>query len=95
MLIRSISHKGLRRLVEEDDRRGLDAQIAPKLRRMLSFLEDATDVKALESVPVWRAHQLTGDLRGVWSLSVTRNWRLTFRLDEDGAVIDLDLEDYH
>ena len=95
MLIRSIAHKGLKRLVEADDGRGLDAKSLPKLRRMLSFLQDAQDTAALETLPLWRAHVLTGDRRGAWSLNVTRNHRLTFRLDEDGALIDLDLEDYH
>ena len=95
MLIRSIAHKGLKRLVEADEGRGLDAKATPKLRRMLSFLQDAVDVGALESMPLWRVHPLTGDRRGAWSMSVTRNYRLTFRLDEDGAVVDLDLEDYH
>ena len=95
MLIRSIAHKGLRRLVEADDVRGLDAKMAPKLRRMLSFLQDAPDVAALGSAPFWRSHLLTGDRQGVWSLTVTRNYRLTFRLDEDGALVQLDLEDYH
>lgn len=95
MQIRSISHKGLKRLIEGDDGRGLDAQAVPKLRRMLTFLEDATGIEVLEAVPTWRVHQLTGDRRGTWSLSVTRNYRLTFQLDEEGAIVALDFEDYH
>ena len=45
--------------------------------------------------PNWGAHELTGDRAGTWSLTVTKNWRMTFRVDEDGAIADLDLEDYH
>jgi toxin HigB-1 len=46
--------------------------------------------------PSWKAHQLSGDRKGVWSLSVTRNWRLTFRIDGQAIeIIDLDYEDYH
>jgi proteic killer suppression protein len=41
-----------------------------------------------------KAHHLTGDRKGVWSLNVTRNWRLTFRI-EDGEILDVDYEDYH
>jgi toxin HigB-1 len=47
-------------------------------------------------VPTWKAHQLTGDRKGVWSLFVTKNWRLTFAIDRAGIeIIDLDYEDYH
>ena len=37
---------------------------------------------------------LTGDRAGEWSISVTGNWRLTFKI-EDGAIEELNLEDYH
>ena len=50
----------------------------------------------LRTVPGWRAHRLSGDRRGIWSLTVTANWRLTFRIDRDGMeIVDLDYEDYH
>ncbi|HEX9835867.1 MAG TPA: type II toxin-antitoxin system RelE/ParE family toxin [Alphaproteobacteria bacterium] len=52
-------------------------------------------VDALRSAPSWRVHQLWGHRKGIWSLSVSRNWRLTFRIDEDSEVVSLDLEDYH
>jgi len=42
-----------------------------------------------------KAHQLIGDRRGTWSLFVTKNWRLTFNVDDGGALQNLDLEDYH
>jgi proteic killer suppression protein len=44
--------------------------------------------------PLWRAHQLAGDRKGIWSLHVTRNWRLTFQI-KDGQIWDVDYEDYH
>ena len=46
----------------------------------------------LRAFPLWKAHQLTGDPKGVWSLNVTRNWRLTFQI-EDGEILDVDYED--
>jgi len=50
----------------------------------------------LRTVPSWKAHQLTGDRKGVWSLFVTKNWRMTFQIDQDEIeIIDLDYEDYH
>jgi proteic killer suppression protein len=54
------------------------------------------DENELGTIPVWKAHRLTGDRKGVWSLHVTKNWRLTFWIDRPtGEVRDVDLEDYH
>jgi toxin HigB-1 len=50
----------------------------------------------LRTVQSWKAHMLTGDRKGTWSLSVTRNWRMTFRIDrQEIEIIDLDYEDYY
>jgi proteic killer suppression protein len=50
----------------------------------------------LRTVPSWKAHMLSGDRDGTWSLFITKNWRLTFRIDQtEIEIIDLDYEDYH
>jgi proteic killer suppression protein len=50
----------------------------------------------LRTVPSWKAHLLTGSRKGTWSLFVTKNWRMTFRIDQDEIeIIDRDYEDYH
>ena len=96
MRIRNILHKGLRRFVEADDTSGLQFAVVEKLRRIISFLQDMEREDELRAVPSWKAHQLTGDRKGTWSLFVTKNWRLTFRIDKDEVeIIDLDYEDYH
>ncbi|MGX7703764.1 type II toxin-antitoxin system RelE/ParE family toxin [Methylobacterium sp. Gmos1] len=96
MRIRNVLHRGLRRFIEDDDASGMPSTIVPKLRRMLSFIQDMKNEDELRAVPSWKPHQLSGHRRGVWSLSVTRNWRLTFRIDEDGVeILDLNYEDYH
>jgi proteic killer suppression protein len=94
MDIRGIRHKGLRRFVERDDAAGLPTEFVEKIRNILSFLQEMESVEELKTIATWRAHQLAGDRKGVWSLSVTRNWRLTFRVDER-SIVDLDYEDYH
>lgn len=96
MKIRNVVHRGLRRLIEEDDAAGVQPALAPKLRRMASFLQDMEREEELRTVPGWRAHRLSGGRRGIWSLTVTANWRLTFRIDRDGMeIVDLNYEDYH
>ena len=94
MRVRSIAHKRLRRLYEENSSKGLNADTVDKLRKMLTFLDAMQDPEELRALPLWKAHALTGDRKGTWSLHVTRNWRMTFRI-EDGEIVDLSLEDYH
>jgi proteic killer suppression protein len=94
--IRNILHKGLKRLYEQDDPKGLPPPSIDKLGKMIAFLEIMTEAVELLDVPVWKAHSLAGSRKGTWSLHVNRNWRLTFWID--GAtreVCDLDFEDYH
>ena len=94
MRVRSIAHKGLRRLYEENSSKSLSADTVDKLRKMLTFLDAMEDPEELRALPLWKAHILAGDRKGTWSLHVTRNWRLTFRIEDD-EIIDMDLEDYH
>jgi proteic killer suppression protein len=94
--IRSFAHKGLKALYEDDNAKGVPPDSADKLRKMLAFLDEMHDAEELHSLPIWKAHLLTGDRRGTWSLSVTRNHRLTFSISTATREIhDLDLEDYH
>jgi toxin HigB-1 len=94
--IRNFSHKGLRRLYAEDSARGVPPDSADKLRKILAFLDDMQEPEELRALATWKAHILSGDRKGTWSLSVTRNRRLTFRIDtKDQEICDIDLEDYH
>lgn len=96
MRIRNVIHKGLRRFIEDDDASGLQSAVVSKVRRIVSFLQDMEREDELRTVPSWKAHQLTGDRKGAWSLFVTKNWRMTFRVDaQEVEIVDLDYEDYH
>jgi toxin HigB-1 len=96
MKIRNVIHKGLRRFIEDDDASGLQPAVVTKVQRIVSFLQDMEMEDELRTVQSWKAHMLTGDRKGTWSLSVTRNWRMTFRIDrQEIEIIDLDYEDYH
>jgi toxin HigB-1 len=91
MKIRNVIHRGLRRFIERDDASGLAPAVVEKVRNMVTFLQEMEDARELRDVPSWR-----GDRKGTWSLTVTRNWRLTFRIDRTaGEILDLDYEDYH
>jgi proteic killer suppression protein len=96
MKIRNVKHKGLRRLLDDDSTAGLPAPLVDKIRKILAFLQDMESAAELQTIPSWKAHRLTGDRKGAWSLFVSKNWRITFRVDEtEFEIIDLDYEDYH
>ncbi len=96
MRIRNVLHKGLRRLIVDDDASGISPELVGKVRRMVAFLQDMENESQLRQVPVWKAHVLTGNRKGTWSLFVSKNWRLTFRIDKtEIEIIDLNYEDYH
>jgi len=94
--IRNVVHRGLRRFIQRNDPSGLAAAIVEKVRNILTFLQEMEDAQELRDVPSWKVHQLTGDRKGTWRLTVTRNWRITFRIDPtEGEIFDLDYQDYH
>jgi len=66
--IRNFVHKGLKRLYLEDSAKGLPPDAVDKLRAMLTFLQDTQDPEKLRTFPLWKAHPLAGDRKGVWSL---------------------------
>ena len=92
-MIRSFRHKGLRRLFEDDEARGVRADHAEKLRRILARLH-ASGVVADMDLPGYRLHPLKGELKGFHAVTVQANWRVIFRF-VDGEVHDVDYVDYH
>lgn len=92
-MIRSIRHKGLKRLHEEDDARGVSSDHAEKLRDILARLDAASDVSDL-NLPGFRLHPLKGELSGFWALTVRAKWRVIFRFN-GREVFDVDYVDYH
>lgn len=62
---------------------------------MVSFLQAMAAEDELRTLPVWKPHLMTGRRQGTWALHVTANWRLTFQIDHDDEIIDLNYEDYH
>lgn len=96
MRIRNFVHKGLQRLYSEANAKGVPPETVEKLRKMLAFLDNMSDAEELRALALWKVHTLTGDRQGTVSLSVTRNRRLTFRVDTaKREIFDVNLEDYH
>ena len=92
-MICSIRHKGLKRLHEQDDPRGVMAEHVVKLRDILARLDAARTVTDMD-MPGFRLHPLKGRFKGLWAVTVRANWRVIFRFDDGGAE-DVDYVDYH
>ena len=91
-MIKTISHKGLRRLFEQDDPRGVNPEHVEALRDILATLHAAPTIAHMDQ-PKLRLHPLKGKMKGFWAVTVRANWRVIFRFD-DGAE-DVDYVDYH
>lgn len=94
MRIRSTRHRGLKRLIKDDDDREIRNVLVNRVRRILTVLQSAQSIEAVAGPPGWRVHQLGGDRAATWGISVSGNWRITFEIS-DGEICRLDLEDYH
>lgn len=92
-MIASFRHRGLKRLYQDDDHRGLSPVHLDKIKRILARLNEATAVSNM-ALPGFGLHPLKGKLKGVWAVSVSGNWRIVFRF-EKGNAYDVDLIDYH
>jgi len=92
-MIKSFRHKGLEKFYDSGSTKGIQANHAKKLRMQLAALDTAQSIDDMD-VPGYRLHQLTGGRKGIWSITVNANWRLTFEF-EAGNVYILNYEDYH
>ena len=72
----------------------MPAHSVKKIKAILAALEFADDLAQVATMPGWKLHPLRGDRKGEYSISVTGNWRITFRL-QGAAVTDVNFEDYH
>ncbi len=92
-MIKSFKHKGLKHCFTEGDARLLNAGQVPRIEALLGLLNASDSVEGM-NVTGAHLHELKGDRKGVWSVMVSGNWRMTFRFQE-GHAYDVNLEDYH
>ena len=93
MAIKTFRHKGLKQFFATGSKSGIRPEHASRLRLILALLNAAANPGDL-SLPGLRLHELRGERKGTWSLSVSGNWRITFSWTVEG-VDDVDYEDYH
>ena len=92
-MIKSFRHKGIEKLYKTGSKAGILAEHEKRLRLIVAHLNLATEPKEM-GLPGLQLHALTGKLRGFWSVSVSGNWRVIFRFQDQDAY-DVDYLDYH
>ena len=93
IVIQNFRHKGLQLLFENADRSKISAQHVKKLEHILVALNRTAKPEHM-AFPGFNLHPLKGELKGFWSVTVGRNWRVIFRIKQ-GHAHDVDLIDYH
>jgi len=92
-MIQKFRYKGLRQLFDSGIAQGVNPQHVKRLKQILALLETAETIKDMD-LPGLRLHELKGKIKGTWAVSVSGNWRVTFKI-QSGDVFDIDYEDYH
>jgi proteic killer suppression protein len=92
-MIEGFKHRGLKRLYEREDRSGIRPDLLERVEDILARLDVIESAEEM-NLPGYRLHQLKGDMRGYWSVTVRANWRIIFQF-ADGNAYDVELIDYH
>jgi len=92
-MIQNFRHKGLKHLFESGISVGVNPQHVSRLRKILALLETAETLGDMD-LPGLNLHELKGERKGTWSVKVSGNWRVTFKIKQ-GDSFDINYEDYH
>lgn len=92
-MIKSFKHKGLENFFKTGNSKGINPDHTKKIRRILAILDELTDISEI-NFDSYNLHQLKGNLKGLWSMRVNGNWRITFEFKDQDVYI-VDYQDYH
>jgi proteic killer suppression protein len=92
-MIKKFKHKGLKKLFESGEASGIQPKHADRLRQILALLETAGSIADMD-LPGLNLHELKGQRKETYSVNVSGNWRVTFKI-VNGDVLDVNYEDYH
>ncbi|MDP8032677.1 type II toxin-antitoxin system RelE/ParE family toxin [Pasteurella atlantica] len=91
-MIKSFKHKGLKQYFEKGTTKGLRADHVRKINSILTLVDRSKAVEDFNQL--FKCHELKGECKGIYSMTVSGNWRITFKFIDGNAYI-LNYEDYH
>jgi proteic killer suppression protein len=92
-MIKSFKHRGLKRFFSDGNPQRLPRDMLERISLILARLNTAKTIEAMD-IHSYNLHELKGNRKGTWSVTVRANWRITFQF-ENGDAIDVNFEDYH
>jgi proteic killer suppression protein len=93
IVIKSFRHKGLQKLYDTGGKQGVKPEHTKRLRLIIARLDACQSPQDMD-LPGLNLHPLKGEYKGYWAVSVSGNWRVIFRF-EDNRAVDIDYLDYH
>jgi addiction module HigA family antidote len=91
---KDIKNKALRQLYETGKTKIMPAEQIAKLENILAIMDFSSTLNQFKNIPGYRLHQLKGELKDFWSITVTGNYRIIFKFD-NGYFTEIDYIDYH
>ena len=92
-MIKTWRHKGLKLFYETGNVAEIQANHADKIHDILQALDFSTWPEHM-NLPGLSFHKLSGHLKGFYSVTVNKNWRIIFMFEGQDAVL-VDYLDYH
>lgn len=92
-MIASFRHRGIQALYDGRTERRVAPEHVRKLKDILAALDRSRGPESM-NLPGFQLHALKGDMKDHYAVSVSGNWRVTFRFEE-GSATDVDYVDYH
>lgn len=92
-MIKSFKHRGLKKLYEDGEARGIRPDLVERVAEILARLDEVLTAQAMD-LPGYRPHPLKGSRNSFWCVTVRANWRIVFHF-ENGEAFDVELIDDH
>lgn len=92
-MIKSFKHKGLELFFVTGKKSGILPSHSERLGRQLFRLNESRRWEEM-NIPGWKLHVLSGKFANHYSITVSGNWRVTFKFEGEDAIL-VDYQDYH
>lgn len=93
-MIRSFGDKETEKIWNGIQSKKLPADIQNVARRKLRMINNAQNINDLRIPPANHLEKLSGNLSGLYSIRINKQWRIIFNWDNDNAF-EVQIVDYH
>ncbi|MGC6101283.1 type II toxin-antitoxin system RelE/ParE family toxin [Enterobacter quasiroggenkampii] len=87
-------NKGYEKFITTGSTVGINADFAKKLRQIFTTFHSAESLSDISDVKFLQFHELKGNRKGEYAVSINGPWRVVFKVDGK-LIYDIDIENYH